>query len=90
MNALVLDAGALVAIDRDDRAMLDRIQVATEKGQEVRTNAMVLAQVWRDGRGRQATVAMLAQPGDNIYTSDPNDLRRLCEAAGIEASVIRC
>lgn len=127
MSALVLDTGALVAIDRDDRTMLDRVRVATENGQEVRTNAMVLAQVWRDSRGRQATlaralksmliqpvsqedgrragellataglsdpidatVALLAQPGDHLYTSDPYDLRRLCEAAGNEASVIRC
>lgn len=50
MNALVLDAGALAAIDRDDRTMLDKVRVATENGQEVRTNAMALAQVWRDNR----------------------------------------
>lgn len=127
MNALVFDAGALVAIDRDDRTILDKVRVATEKGQEVRTNAMVRAQVWRDSRGRQttlaraiknmdiqpvseddgrmagellattglsdpidATVALLARPGDHVYTSDPHDLRRLCEAAGNRALVIRC
>ena len=37
-----------------------------------------------------ATVALLADPGDRILTSDPDDLRRLCEAAGNNAWVVRC
>lgn len=57
MSGLVLDAGALIAIDRDDRAVLSRIRAAKDKNESVRTNAMALAQVWRDGRGRQATLA---------------------------------
>lgn len=55
MSALVLDAGALIAIDRGD-----------------------------------ASVALLAEPGDRLYTSDPDDLRRLCGAAGCKAVVIDC
>jgi hypothetical protein len=97
MSGLVLDAGALIAIDRDDRAVLSRIQAAKEKDQPIRTSAMALAQVWRHGRGRQAnpragelpgatrlkdaidaTVALLAGPGDRVLTSDPADLRALC------------
>jgi hypothetical protein len=57
MSALVLDAGALIAIDRDDRDVLAQLQDAKQNGDPVRTNAMALAQVWRDGRGRQATLA---------------------------------
>ena len=37
-----------------------------------------------------ATVALLAGPGDRLYTSDPDDLRKLCGAAGNNASVISC
>jgi len=37
-----------------------------------------------------ATVALLTRPGDQLYASDDDDLRRLCEAAGNKASVIRC
>ena len=37
-----------------------------------------------------ATVALLAEPGDRVLTSDVDDLRRLREAAGNKASVIRC
>jgi hypothetical protein len=37
-----------------------------------------------------ATIALLAGPGDRILTSDADDLRRLCHAANNTASVIRC
>ena len=48
MSALVLDAGALVAIDRDDRSMIARLRVAQQRRVALHTNAMVVAQVWRD------------------------------------------
>lgn len=57
MSALVLDAGALIAIDKGERAVLVEVGRALRSRQPVRTNAMALAQAWRDGRGRQATLA---------------------------------
>lgn len=127
MSALVLDAGALMAIDRGDRAMIARLQVAQRAGLELRSNAMVVAQVWRDRRGRQvglarllqavdvravnpsdgreagmlladaglqdaidATVVLLAAPGDRILTSEPGDLTRLAEAAGNRPVIVAC
>jgi hypothetical protein len=53
VSALVLDAGALLAVDRGQRAMVARLCVAQHSGLELRSNAMVVAQVWRDRRGRQ-------------------------------------
>ena len=127
MSALVLDAGALVAVDRDDRAMIARLRVAGKAGLELRSNAMVVAQVWRDRPGRQvnlarllravdvravrhedgraagvllavagtadaieATVVLLAAPGDRIVTSDPDDLTRLAAAAANRPAIIPC
>lgn len=127
MSSIVLDAGALVAVDRGDRAMVARLQVAHRQGMDLRSNAMVVAQVWRDQHGRQAklaqllravdvravdqqdgrnagmllavagssdpidaTVILLAQPGDRVLTSDPGDLTRLAQAAGIRALVVAC
>jgi DNA-binding transcriptional MocR family regulator len=127
MTALVLDAGALLAVDRGDRAMLARLQVAERHGFELRSNAMVVAQVWRDRHGRQAqlahllravdvraidhqygrdagvllaaagtvdpvdaTVVLLAQPGDHILTSDPGDISRLAAAAANGCIVVAC
>ena len=127
MSALVLDAGALVAVDRDDRAMIARLRVAEKAGLELRSNAMLVAQDWRDRLGRQvnlarllravdvravrhedgraagvllaaagtadaidATVVLLAAPGDRIVTSDPDDLTRLAAAAASRAAIIGC
>ena len=61
MSALILDAGALVAVDRGDRAMMARLRVAQQHGAPLRSNAMVIAQVWRDRQGRQGRQAILAQ-----------------------------
>lgn len=127
MSALVLDAGALVAVDRGDRAMVARLRVAQQHGVDLRSNAMVVAQVWRDRHGRQAglaqllravdvravspqdgrqagvllgvtgtsdpvdaTVVLLASPGDRILTSDPRDLTPLAEAAANHAVIVAC
>ena len=127
MSALILDAGALVAVDRDDRAMIARLRAGQQHGLELRTNAMIVAQVWRDRHGRQAnlarllravdvravgqrdgrdagvlqatagtadaidaTVALLAAPGDRILTSDPGDMTLLAAAAENRAVIVAC
>jgi hypothetical protein len=64
VSALILDAGALVAADRDDRAMMARLRASQRHGLELRTNAMVVAQVWRDSHGRQVNLARLLQATD--------------------------
>ena len=45
MNALVLDAGALIAIDRDDRDVHKKVRDAHQMGVQVLTNSMAVAQV---------------------------------------------
>src|SRR6202042_813067 len=50
VNALVLDAGALVAIDRDDRDVHKMVRDAHRMGVQVLTNSMAVAQVWRDSK----------------------------------------
>ena len=64
MSALVLDAGAFVAVDRGDRAMVARLRVAERRGIELRSNGVVVAQVWRDPTGRQAELARLLRSVD--------------------------
>ena len=127
MSALILDAGALIGVDRNDHFVLWQLRAAQEDGLELRTNPMVLAQVWRDRRGRQArlarllqavkvlpihdedgreagtllsqagtsdpidaTVVLLADPGDRILTSDPDDLLKLVNAAQNQAIIVAC
>lgn len=111
--SIVLDAGALMAIDRRDRAVGAMLRVAQQQQLAVRSSAGALAQVWRDG-ARQANlarilsgvdvapldmtaakrigpllgatdtsdvidghVAQLVGPGDQLLTSDPQDMRQL-------------
>jgi hypothetical protein len=54
--ALVLDAGGLIAIDRQDQTVGALLRVAQQEGVTVRTSAAAVAQVWRFGR-RQANLA---------------------------------
>jgi hypothetical protein len=53
---IVLDAGALVAVDRRDRRVGALLRVAQRERIPVRTSAAVVAQVWRAG-ARQAPLA---------------------------------
>ena len=52
---LVLDAGALIAIERRERATIARLVRAHEEAEPVRTSAAVVAQVIRN-RARQVTL----------------------------------
>ena len=55
---LVLDAGALIGIDRDDRRTAGLIELGRRSGAALVTSAPVVAQVWR-GSARQARLARL-------------------------------
>lgn len=53
---LLLDSGALIALDRGDRAMWVRLKAASNAGELPITHAGVLGQAWRGGP-RQARLA---------------------------------
>jgi predicted nucleic acid-binding protein len=73
---MILDAGALIAVSRNDRAMIARLVAAEDEGDELTTHPMVVAQVWRDHRDRQAQLARLLR-GVEIVSID-DDLGRRC------------
>jgi len=75
VSALILDAGALVAVDRGNRAMIARLRAAQQHGLDLRSNAMVVAQVWRDRHGRQAGLAQMLRAVD-VRAVSPDDGRR--------------
>jgi len=70
--SLVLDSGALVALERNERPMWVRLKAAQMEGDLPLTHAGVLGQVWRGGQ-RQAR---LSQALDGI------DVLALDEALG--------
>ena len=55
---LVLDAGALIAVERGDRATAALIEVGRQDGRGIIVPAGVIAQTWRKGP-RQVRVARL-------------------------------
>ena len=55
---LVLDAGALIAVERGDRATAALIEVGRQDGRGIIVPAGVIAQTWRQGP-RQVRVARL-------------------------------
>jgi hypothetical protein len=80
MAALVLDAGALIAIERGNRAVATLLTAAAGDGIEVRTSAACIAQVWRDP-ARQARLTR-ALAGCIEYPLDPGQARRCGIALG--------
>jgi len=56
---LVLDAGALVAVERNDRDVVALIKRERLAGRVPVSHGGVVAQVWRGGTGRQVPVARL-------------------------------
>jgi hypothetical protein len=122
--SLVLDAGALIALARGERASWVRLKAAHVRGDVPRTNAAVLAQVWRGGPrqarlaqalagmdirpidedlGRaagvllgaarmsdviDASLVLIAYDGDEIITSDSEDLEPLAAASGRHVELV--
>ncbi len=65
MTALVLDAGALIALDHNDRGAWAMLRVAADDASTVQVPAGVIAQAWRDGR-RQALLARALSHCDEV------------------------
>ncbi|WP_423915997.1 twitching motility protein PilT [Candidatus Poriferisodalis sp.] len=92
MTALVLDAGALIALDRNNRDMWARLYAADKAGDIVATPAGAIAQTWRGGR-RQALLSRALMHCDEIALDGPiaRACGRLCAGTGtadvIDASV---
>ncbi|MCY3923977.1 MAG: hypothetical protein OXG52_00475 [bacterium] len=123
--SLILDAGALVALERNDRAMWRRLKSARRSRTPPITHGGVIAQAWRGGTGRQtqlaralqatevvplddflgrragvllarsgltdaidAALAAVADHGDQIITSDPDDLAILVAAGTRRVDVV--
>lgn len=121
---VVLDSGALTALDRNERAMWIRLKAAQAIGEVPVTHAGVVGQVWR-GSPRQAQLArvlkgidvrpvderlgraagvllgaaatsdvidaavvLLAKDGDDIITSDADDMVRLARAMDLHIELL--
>jgi hypothetical protein len=123
---LVLDCGALIALERAERAMWRRFKAAALAGTPAVTHGGVVGQAWRGRGSRQALLAkalagvdvrplesslgraagellattgrsdvidaalvLLADDGDRIVTSDPDDIELLAAATGLHVELIQ-
>jgi hypothetical protein len=97
MPGLTLDAGALIAFEKNDRRVVALLARALEHEHSLAVPAGVVGQVWRDG-SRQARLARLLAAEDvNIEPLDDQRARaagQLCGVRGtfdvIDASVVLC
>lgn len=96
-RGVTLDAGALIALDRDDRRVLAVLSRAKETGSRVTVPATALAQAVRDP-ARQARLARLVrQPTTDVIALgriDATTVGRLLAASGtadvVDAHVVIC
>jgi hypothetical protein len=73
----MLDAGALIALDRGDRRMIALLRRALAQGRTFRVPAGVVAQAWRDGRG-QVTLARFLRSHEVEVIPLDEQLARSC------------
>jgi predicted nucleic acid-binding protein len=76
---VVLDAGALIAFERNDRKIRALVELAAKYGITLYAPAGVVGQTWRDGR-RQARLARLL--GSDVVEIQVLD-REEAQAAGV-------
>src|SRR5436190_20417520 len=75
---LILDAGALIALDRKDRIMWRRFKSALVQGETPITHGGVVGQVWR-GSGPRSALLARALSGVDVQALDDNLGRRAGE-----------
>ena len=97
MSGVTLDAGALIAFERNDRKVVTIIARAVELGYSLAVPAGVVGQVWRDGRRQARLSRLLGSPDVTVEPLDDQRAReagQLCGVRGladvIDASVVLC
>ena len=61
MSGIVLDAGALIALERNDRMMWTTLKHSASRGEDVIVPSTVLAQVWRRRPGQAIPARAVAR-----------------------------
>ena len=97
MMGVTLDAGALVGIDRNNRAVASIVRRALETGVTLTVPAGVVGQVWRDGRRQVRLARLLGSSAVDVEALDDARARAAGQLCGvtrtsdvIDASVVLC
>ena len=78
MSGIVLDVGALIALERDDRAMWAVLKLAALRRVEVIVPTTVIAQVWRGTRTQANLARGLAQCREASFDPLARQVGELC------------
>jgi hypothetical protein len=80
---VILDAGALIAVDRRDRTIGAQLRVLHQQGTPLRASTAVVGQVWRDGRKQANLTRVLAGVGvEPLSRDDGKRIGELLAQAG--------
>jgi hypothetical protein len=97
MSGLTLDAGALIAFERNDRRVVGLLAEAVRHDLTLAVPAAVLGQVWRDGRRQARLARLLGSAAVEVVPLDDHGARaagQLCGVRGttdvIDATVVLC
>lgn len=97
MPGVTLDAGGLIALDRDDRRVIVLLARARETGAQVTVPAPVLAQAIRRPERQARLSRLIRQPGTDVIALgrvDATHVGRLLAASGtsdvVDAHVVIC
>lgn len=92
---IMMDAGALIALDRGDKRVIALLQRALAQGRAFRVPAGVVGQAWRDGRVQVTLARFLRSQEVEIIPLDEELARSCGELCGatkasdiIDASVV--
>jgi predicted nucleic acid-binding protein len=86
MTAVVLDTGALIGFERNDRRIVAIIVRALEHHDPLLVPAGVVAQAWRDG-SRQARLArLLGSPLCEVLVLDDHQARAAGQICGVAST----
>jgi hypothetical protein len=97
MTGLTLHTGALIALDRNERAVTQLLARALERNYDIVVPAGVVARAWRDGRRQVRLARLLSSDGVEIEPLDDRRARAAGQLCGVrrahdvvDASVVLC
>lgn len=76
MSGAVLDTGALIAVDRGDRALAVLLATARRNGSPLAVPAGCVAQAWRNPARQARLAVLLRQPHVEVVDLDDAEARR--------------
>ena len=93
MTGVTLDAGALIAIEKNDRRVVAALRLALQERLPITVPAGVVGQVWRDGAHQVRLARLLGATAVSVEPLD--DLRaraagQLCGATGTKDVIDAC